>query len=294
MNPNHENQLIERLKALPPFLFMQNPGNGGDSLIARATIDFFKQHNLTWLPFTESRFRSNKNVVCNGGGGFLPQYRDPARFIEENFDSFETFTLLPHTIVGHKELLSKADKRFHFFARELPSYEHLTKSCTSASYSLTHDMAFQLDLSTIDLGTTLPFLRKGQSIKRQYFWLTRHKPKIEAFWNSTADSEKKYFIRQDSESAPNIHLQEKKEQFFDLSNILCGEMEAPDQIEGTCSIFMNQVYKAGSVVTDRLHVAIACALLGKPCEFYSNSYFKNQAIYEYSLKEKFRNIAFVG
>lgn len=56
--------------------------------------------------------------------------------------------------------------------------------------------------------------------------------------------------------------------------------------------FLNKIRNVYSVNTDRLHVAITSALLGKNVKFYSNSYFKNKAVYEYSLK-KFSNVFFV-
>lgn len=44
--------------------------------------------------------------------------------------------------------------------------------------------------------------------------------------------------------------------------------------------------------TDRLHVAICATLLGKQVKFYSNSYYKNKAVFDYSLK-KYSNIEFI-
>ena len=39
-----------------------------------------------------------------------------------------------------------------------------------------------------------------------------------------------------------------------------------------------------------LHLAIAGALLGKPVECYPNSYFKNEAVYHFSMKDRFPNV----
>ncbi len=44
--------------------------------------------------------------------------------------------------------------------------------------------------------------------------------------------------------------------------------------------------------TDRLHIAIAGTLLGKRVKLYHNSYYKNKAVFEYSLK-RFPNIDFI-
>lgn len=46
------------------------------------------------------------------------------------------------------------------------------------------------------------------------------------------------------------------------------------------------------VNTDRLHIAIAATLLGKKVKLFPNSYYKNKAVFEYSLK-KFSNVDFI-
>ena len=46
------------------------------------------------------------------------------------------------------------------------------------------------------------------------------------------------------------------------------------------------------VNTDRLHIAIGATLLRKQVRFFPNSYYKNKAVFDYSLK-KFLNIIFV-
>lgn len=46
-----------------------------------------------------------------------------------------------------------------------------------------------------------------------------------------------------------------------------------------------------TITTDRLHVAIAASLIGCDVELYGNSYFKNKAVFEYSLKNR-SNVVF--
>lgn len=57
--------------------------------------------------------------------------------------------------------------------------------------------------------------------------------------------------------------------------------------------FIDKIKKYDRVNTDRLHVAIAGAMLGKEVMLYPNSYFKNKAVYEYTLKN-FPNVNFAG
>jgi len=50
--------------------------------------------------------------------------------------------------------------------------------------------------------------------------------------------------------------------------------------------------KYAQVNTDRLHIAIGATLLGKQVRLFPNSYYKNKAVFDYSLK-RFSNISFV-
>ncbi len=56
--------------------------------------------------------------------------------------------------------------------------------------------------------------------------------------------------------------------------------------------FINILKKYEQVNTDRLHVAIGATLLGKQVKLFPNSYYKNKAVFDYSLK-RFPNISFV-
>ena len=44
--------------------------------------------------------------------------------------------------------------------------------------------------------------------------------------------------------------------------------------------------------TNRLHIAIAGCLLGIKVNMYSNNYYKNKAIYDYSLSKYYDRIIF--
>ncbi|MEI4920606.1 hypothetical protein Q8G81_34160, partial [Klebsiella pneumoniae] len=58
-----------------------------------------------------------------------------------------------------------------------------------------------------------------------------------------------------------------------------------------CMINFLEEYKV--VNTDRLHVAILASLLGKEVNFYPNSYYKNEAVYNYSLFNRYPKTCFI-
>ena len=88
-----------------------------------------------------------------------------------------------------------------------------------------------------------------------------------------------YFFRKDRESHLNLNLDNNT----DIS--LNGWAKKP--LEN----FLEAILQYSEVHTDRLHVAIAATLLNKKVYVYPNSYYKNKAVYQYSLKN-FSNTQF--
>ncbi|MBB1496818.1 hypothetical protein [Paracoccus sp. MC1862] len=56
--------------------------------------------------------------------------------------------------------------------------------------------------------------------------------------------------------------------------------------------FLDAIARFGTIHTNRLHVSIAAAMMGRRVHLYANSYFKNNSIYEASLKQAFSNLTF--
>lgn len=56
--------------------------------------------------------------------------------------------------------------------------------------------------------------------------------------------------------------------------------------------FLEAIARFETIHTNRLHVSIAAAMMGRQVHLYPNSYFKNRSIYEASLKLAFPNVAF--
>jgi exopolysaccharide biosynthesis predicted pyruvyltransferase EpsI len=53
---------------------------------------------------------------------------------------------------------------------------------------------------------------------------------------------------------------------------------------GDCQLFFSELAQYEHIRTDRAHVAIASAMLGRRVTFYPGAYHKNQGIYECSLR----------
>lgn len=97
----------------------------------------------------------------------------------------------------------------------------------------------------------------------------------------TSGSGDGFFFRTDKESSGLIELPDNNR---DLSR----EGKTSSNVTG----FFRAIAPFKTVHTDRLHVSIASALLGKNVNLYDNSYFKNKAVYEATMRDIFPKVKF--
>jgi exopolysaccharide biosynthesis predicted pyruvyltransferase EpsI len=275
--------LIDHLRSISPFLYYNNPGNAGDSLIYLGMCKLFEKHSLRFKPFTEKDFCKNRRIVYSGGGNLVPYYNACSNFIKTHFKQFESFTLLPHTIHGNEELLKKLDSRFTLFCREKESYLHCKKYVKyKSNVEIAHDLAFALNLCPKKYKTSFlfPTLNFGRLIQ----WQSNIK-EVNNFITSGGNQ----FFRTDKESShPELATKEN----IDISAILSMNQKKHVRRITIAKTFLSLIQKTDFIQTDRLHVAIAGALLGIPTKLYPGIYHKNQSVWNYSLKPYFNNVTF--
>ena len=127
------------------IIFVPNPGNCGDALIATGTVQAFRRAGVRYRPIGSDEDLSGKHVFLGGGGNLVPQYRDMRDLLEKVWKA-ERVILLPHTIRENIDLIAKLDSRFALFCRDLPSFNHVRHVNPTVSCILAHDMAFHLDV----------------------------------------------------------------------------------------------------------------------------------------------------
>ncbi len=274
MNFNWSN-LVNHLKSISPFLFYRNSGNAGDMLIQFATEKFFQTHNISYVEYSNEAYKTNKNIVYSGGGTFVEYYEHCAQVIAQHQDSCKTFTLLPHTITGHTELLNSLDNRFHLFARELKSLDYLSTASPNSQHYLSQDLAFFLKSDDL-LGLKPPPVFPHLDPKLQIKWL-KALSVLRKIDGSTPSS----FYRVDCESSQNIRLPEEN---VDISRLFEFRHKTPAQRSAITSAFVRAVVQSSDIYTDRLHVSICGAILGKNVTLSAGAYYKNHEIFKHSLK----------
>jgi len=240
------------------IIYIPNPGNAGDSLIVFGTIQIFNKIGLNWKLGKINKKYKNKILFYAGGGNLVGLYKDCKKFINKNKNS-NTIVILPHTIKSEDKFLSELNDNIIIFCRERISYEYVLKVFKhKKNVYLSKDMAF--------------YIKK----------LVKYKIiKGEGVCNAYRTDKEKTDIKIPED---NIDLSIKLIQPRNTSDI--------NIIKNVSLSMFVYLSKFETINTIRLHIAIAGSLLNKNINFYKNSYYKNEAVFEYSINNIYKNTIF--
>ena len=131
------------------IIYMPNPGNLGDSLIASATLQQFERHGLSYEVMQRQMTHAPENLyVYAGGGNLVPYYKDAENALRALSAVGASFCLLPHSCFGVDEVLMAYAGDLVIFARENKTYEYLRGlNKRDLRVELSHDIALSLDLA---------------------------------------------------------------------------------------------------------------------------------------------------
>lgn len=265
------------------ILYCPNPGNSGDALIAAATWQIFDRVGMLPAIAKPPRFVSGASVILAGGGNLVPFYADIQRALERCLEvDVGRCLLLPHTIRGHEQLLSRLDGRFTLCCRDLPSFEHVVRHAPRAIPILADDMAFSIDVTVLE--RRVATLRHRLSLLFDRDWRKGAGRWREGLSMCRPDEQGILAIlRDDRESLSPAWDGDKALDLPDHYRLKHGRRAGCDQV---ALDLIHCLMNAKQVVTDRLHIALPCAMLGVPCELIDNNYGKLSAVFNLSLPGK--------
>lgn len=259
--------LIRHLKqfAEKGAVYLPSAGNFGDGLIGLGTVCLFEKiginpdiHDILDDPGVPRA----KYVIVGGGGGWLDGlWNHYAKILEGFLEQGGQALILPSTVKGFETFFQKYAKQITIFARERVSYDHLL-SITGMQdrVFLCHDLAFATDFSLFQIHGAehrqgrLNLFREDEEAENTDHYTRNYD--LSLLWNSLSWFDKQTCVRR---LAPLIALMSQFEQIH----------------------------------TDRLHMSILGTLMGCQVTMHPSGYFKNSAVYEYSLSG-FPNVTFTS
>lgn len=263
--------------------YFPNPGNSGDALIAAATWQVFDRLGCSPLISKPATFKRGASVILGGGGNLVPLYSDMRRALERCLEmGVGRCLLLPHTIRGNEQLLSRLDEKFTLCCRDRASFEHVVRHAPHAIAILSDDMAFSIDVDVLE--KRVATFRHRYSLLFDKDWRKSAWQWRRALAMCRPDEEGVLTIlRGDREGMAQAGGGDGALDLPDYYKIKHGGRAGCDQV--AIDLFCC-LRRAKRVVTDRLHVALPSALLGVPLEIIDNNYGKLSAVFDLSLPGK--------
>ncbi len=282
-------EVAKKLLSLGKFSFLPNSGNLGDFLIAKGEFNFFKTHHLDFEIFDKKSPIQNNTFVYGGGGVFV-SYWDYSHILKifQN-KAIKKIVILPSSFYECDDLISNLDERFTVFCREERSYKYLQSKQTKAEILLAEDMALVIkkqekeysynkdkisakDIFRIETNLYIPYIKIYQAITSVL--------KIKNIRGYKVG----FFMRKDKEK--NINNAFKS---LDISLAAVGNCSDESFTNILSSLFLSSIDCVDIVISDRLHVCIAGAILNKKVLMIDNSYKKLSEVYKHSLSD-YKNV----
>jgi exopolysaccharide biosynthesis predicted pyruvyltransferase EpsI len=269
--------------------YKPNPGNGGDALIAFAAYKLFKEHQINYTIIGEGDDLKDKILFYAGGGNLVDNYMDCANFIQENLATAKEIVLLPHTISGHKELLKSLDHKVTLICREQVSYDYVKSFPNVKNVLLFDDLVLGVDFKSIfKFKSNVSRLLYVGQFRNMFSNVYRKRTSLEFFLKKRNDKPVLNAFRIDGEKTAIAIPEDNVDVsvFINFDSSMSSEVLVTKTVLNFVS-FLNQ-FKV--INTNRLHVCIAGALLGKEVNFYGNSYWKNKSVFDFSVSKRFPNV----
>lgn len=282
-------EFLRSLSTGEKILFFPNPGNAGDALIAHASYQFFRELNIPIEIVRDHRQAQPEGriVIYGGGGNLVPDYSHAREVLLHLGPRARRMVVLPSSISGNEDLLASLESNVDVLCREAVSYEYVRSMAPRARVHLFHDMAFYLDVE--------------RTLRENPFQVQPHLPRLalrallfepglfRARVKQARAGELAAF-RTDRESLSASLPGDN----FDLARWLSYGTDREDVARYVAWRLLHFLRRFERIRTDRLHICIAGALLGKQVDFHANSYYKNKAVFEFSLRDRFPTVRWMG
>lgn len=296
MNGNCLEQYLESIGG-GNLIFQPNPGNAGDVLVAHATFQLLHKLGKPFSLYERHSYRPGQSTLIYGGGGNLTFYDHARKFIRKHHAAAKRLVILPHTICHNEELLAELGSNVDVICRESVSFDHVRKHARKANVLLMDDVAFNLDVRetlAMDTDGLRRSLLSGSLLRTSW----RLSGKLLLSLLTGRDRKKPpartagalHCFRTDREKS-GIEIPRDN---IDVSARFAYGTHSEPLCRYTSALLLRFIDRFDEIRTNRLHIAIAGALLGKKVQFHSNSYYKCQAVYDYSMKDRFPNVEWIG
>lgn len=264
--------------------YLPNQGNAGDALIAAGTWQFFDDLKMEPQVCSRRAVKQGDTVIYAGGGNLVPEYNNCAKFLARCLQvGVKRALVLPHSVMGHTELLSRLDQRFTIVCREKASVERVLATGTGARVLEAPDMALRLDVETLRRRCS------GWSFTRDLAAHLVLHGKVPAYIHWRASLKRLAPLRGEHVSVIRADVEAKSgvdgDPRWDLSSLYGSKFRSRAESDQVALDLIEFLSRVKSVQTNRLHVGVAAMLVGASVRYLDNSYGKIRAVYDASMTQ---------
>lgn len=237
-----------------PLLFLMNPGNWGDALIREGTEQFLQQHGFRYARAKAMDLRKGRISLADA-----------------------------KALTGHPEpvMLFNGCGIYYSAYNWIPALAQMSHQFESAVFL---PATYPEPLAKAGFAENAVFYARDRFESLHNMPNARFCHDMALFLRPDAPAPRRdtgYFLRKDKEMPPQVQIPRGNQ---DISR----KGRTPSPIDG----FVARIGQYRHVVTNRLHVGICAALLGRQVTLLPNNYFKIRAIYQSSLQPYFPNVTF--
>lgn len=282
-------QLIRRLKYLGPFYFFGNPGNLGDLLIAEATRQFFRRHDIPYMEYDPSNLPDEYNLVYGGGGRFVSYWADVDECIELLTDPrIKNCIVLPHSFRDVDRLVSRFDERHTLYCRDKLSYDYLKEKAPRSAVLLLADMALQFNPDELTPLRVPALLSPEERDIAEAIEMGLFRRMCKGVYRASVKGRGKmkgkrvaFLLRADKEKSSELDASVS----FDIAVVWGTTGRETAYSAELLRQYMKALCQVDVVVSDRLHVCIMAYICGLEVYMVDNIYGKLSGVYDLALKD---------
>jgi exopolysaccharide biosynthesis predicted pyruvyltransferase EpsI len=254
---------LEQYRVRKNIVVFPGDGNAGDSLIMYGVYHALHKAGITGYDMcTWSCSLKNKTIICSGSGNLVGKYKQLRTFLQNNADlKFgNEIILLPQTISNEDKLISSFGSNITVMCRERQSHAYVHSLMKNKSnIFLSHDMAFHISDDLSSFRNTIPNKRCMNVIRTCL--------KESTLFPIPGDNDDLSFTLNRPGNTSDVKI-----------------------CKSVCLDMFRSVAQAEHIVTNRLHVGIAAALIGRKVDLYPSNYWKIPRVWEYSMENRFPNV----
>jgi exopolysaccharide biosynthesis predicted pyruvyltransferase EpsI len=271
--------LTDRLREFSgqTLIFHPAPGSAGDSLRHAATYQLFRDLDIRFRLLSETEDIAGAVVVIGGGGNLIPAYSSVRKALIQTAKAASRVIVLPQSVRGNEDLLEELGESVEIFCRDPGSYLHVLTHRSRARAQLAHDLSFSIDVD-----------RLRSSAAAQADALLAEKAPTRPLQRLMAESGHQFFFQKSRKRTKRFCPKSS----IDIS-LLFKTGTKPDEAEVGALALLSYLDRVHEIHTDRLHVGIAGAMLGKRVYLYDDSYGIVGGSYRHSLHADFPKVQLI-